>query len=98
MIMKVQIIALVIGRKKMTQIAFGNLTLANHMADFENHTNNHDMELDYIFQNYGHHLENLTVIEAERRIALENLRSLTKRMQSNRIKQNAESFCKYFSD
>lgn len=96
--MKVHVNALVIGRKKMNQIAFGNLTLANHLTDFENYVENNNDELDYIFKNYGHHLENLTVIEAERRIALENLRLLTKRMQSNRIKQNASAFCKYFTD
>ena len=82
----------------MQQVLFGNLTLKKVKSNSFDFLNKYHPEIEHIFRDINKKLENLTVIEAERKIALENLRSLTKRLQSNRLKQKARVFCKYFSD
>ena len=55
------------------------------------------MELNYLFKNSNKTLEAMTVVDAERRIALENLRKLTDELQTKRLRYNAKAFCKYFT-
>ena len=55
------------------------------------------MEINYLFENSKKTLEEMTVIEAERKIALENLRKLTSELQTKRLRYNSKSFCKYFT-
>ncbi len=82
----------------MNNSAFGNLTINKSAIHIKKLMSNNNYAIDYIFNNSDNHLDNLSVFEAERKIAFEHLRDLTKRLQSNRIKQNAKVFCKYFSD
>lgn len=53
--------------------------------------------LDFLFQNYDSKLVDLTVIEAEYKIAFENLKKLTTELQTKRLRYNAKSACKYFT-
>ncbi|MCD7780050.1 MAG: hypothetical protein LUH05_05195 [Candidatus Gastranaerophilales bacterium] len=54
-------------------------------------------EIDYLFKNSLSVLEKLTVIQEERAKALANLRNLTSQLQTNRLRYNAKSACKYFT-
>ncbi len=82
----------------MNNKSFGSLTLNKSIIHLKKILSNDDYAISYIFNDIDKHLKNLTVIEAERQIAFEHLRDLTKRLQSNRIKSNAKKFCRYFSD
>ena len=53
--------------------------------------------LDVLFENSTKQLEKLTVIEAERQAALENLRILTKTLQTKRLRNKVKSSNKYFT-
>ena len=82
---------------KMTK-SFCNLTVKNKIKyDIKRTLDKDSMEINYLFQNSNKTLETMTVIDAERRIALENLRKLTEELQTNRLRYNAKSFCKYFT-
>lgn len=77
---------------------FGKLTQKNKQYyDIKKILNKDSMEIDYLFQNSRNSLEHLDVIEAERKIALENLRKLTSELQTRRLRYNAKSSCKYFT-
>ena len=73
---------------------FGKLTLQKKIKSF---VNKNDLDLNYLFENFKGGLEKLSVIQAEREIALENLRNLTKELQTKRLLYKAKSSCKYFS-
>lgn len=78
--------------------SFCNLTVKNKRKyDIKRTLDKDSMEINYLFQNSNKILETMTVIDAERRIALENLRKLTEELQTNRLRYNAKSFCKYFT-
>ena len=77
---------------------FGKLTLKQKkLNDITSILASEDKELDILFQNHLHKLEKLTVIEAERKAALEKLRTLTVQLQTKRLRKNAKSSCKYFT-
>ena len=73
---------------------FGNLTLNNKKDELVPIC---DTKLNYIFKNSKKTLEHMTVIEAEREIAFQNLRKLTTELQTKRLRYNAKSACKYFT-
>ncbi len=78
--------------------SFCNLTVKNKIKyDIKRTLDKDSMEINYLFQNSNKTLETMTVIDAERRIALENLRKLTDELQTKRLRYNAKSFCKYFT-
>ena len=73
---------------------FGKLTTKGTLKSY---VNSNDLHLDYLFDNFRGGLEKLSVVQAERQIALENLRNLTKELQTKRLRYKAKSSCKYFS-
>lgn len=78
--------------------SFGKLTKKNnHKYDIKRILNKDTLELEFLFKNSRDSLEKLTVVEAERRIALDNLRKLTLELQSKRLDYNSKSSYKYFS-
>lgn len=78
--------------------SFCNLTTKNKKDyNIKRILNKDSMEINYLFENSKKTLEEMTVIEAERRIALENLRKLTSELQTKRLRYNSKSFCKYFT-
>ncbi len=77
---------------------FCNLTTRNKkQLNIKRILNKDTMELNYLFKNSNKTLEAMTVVDAERRIALENLRKLTDELQTKRLRYNAKAFCKYFT-
>ena len=77
-----------------TNPIFGRLTNNKHIKSY---VNSNTAQIDYLFKNHIGDLEKLSVIQAERQIALENLRNLTKELQTKRLRYKAKSYCKYFS-
>lgn len=62
--------------------AFGSLTLKQKkISDIKEILNNDNIDLDYLFKDSLKKLDGLSVIEAERQMALENLRTLTALLQ-----------------
>ncbi len=59
--------------------------------------NKNTKELEYLFCNSRNKLEKLTVIEAERQLALENLRKLVAQLQEGRAYIKNQSDFKYFT-
>ena len=77
---------------------FGNLTLKQKkLYDIGEILNKQDRDLDILFQNSMDKLEKLTVIDAERTAALENLRTLTTILQKKRLRSKIKSNNKYFT-
>lgn len=77
---------------------FGNLTLKQKkLYDIGKILNKQDRDLDILFQNSMDKLEKLTVIDAERTSALENLRTLTTILQTKRLRSKVKSSNKYFT-
>ena len=77
---------------------FGNLTLKQKkLYDIGEILNKQDRDLDILFQNSMDKLEKLTVIDAERTSALENLRTLTTILQTKRLRSKVKSSNKYFT-
>jgi hypothetical protein len=77
---------------------FGNLTLKQKkLYDIGKILNKQDRDLDILFQNSMDKLEKLTVIDAERTAALENLRTLTTILQTKRLRSKVKSSNKYFT-
>ena len=77
---------------------FCDLTTNNkNQLNIKRILNKDSMELNYLFKNSNKTLEAMTVVDAERRIALENLRKLTNELQTKRLRYNAKAFCKYFT-
>lgn len=75
---------------------FGNL-INQKKYDVRKILNQDTMHLDYLFKNSNGSFEELSVIQAERMIALENLRKLTNELQTKRLRYKARSSCKYFT-
>ena len=59
--------------------------------------NQDNMELEFLFNNVYGQLEKMTVISAERQLALENLRALTQQLQDKRLEYNSKEKSKYFT-
>ena len=77
---------------------FCGLTAKNkNRYDIKRILNKDSMEINYLFKNSNKTIEAMTVVDAERRIALENLRKLTDELQTKRLRYNAKAFCKYFT-
>lgn len=75
--------------------AFGQLT--ENKNNIISVVNKDTMQIDYLFKNSQSELEKMSVIYAERQIALENLRKLTSELQTKRLRYKAKSSCKYFT-
>lgn len=54
-------------------------------------------ELDYLYKNSNNHLKQFNIIETERQMALEQLRSLTSLLQTRRLREKVKSSSKYFT-
>lgn len=77
---------------------FGNLTKKKRKKyDIKEILDTESKLLDKLFVNSNMKLEKLTVIEAERRAALENLRTLTSLLQTKRLREKAKAANKYFT-
>ncbi len=77
---------------------FGNLTIKTKKEyNIKKILNNNTMEINYLFNNPEKSLEKLTIIEAERQIALEHLRDLTNELQTKRLRYKSKAVCKYFT-
>lgn len=59
--------------------------------------NDESKSLDILFENHLSKLDKLTVIDAERKAALENLRVLTTQLQTKRLREKSKSSCRYFT-
>lgn len=79
-----------------TKLGFGNLT-KKAKYDIKRVLNKDTMHIDYLFENSIGRLEQLSVIQAERQMAVENLRTLTKELQTKRLRYKAKNSCKYFT-
>lgn len=80
------------------QSNFGNLTLKQKkLYDICKILKTNDFEIDVLFCNSINRLEEMTVIEAERKEALENLRVLTSILQTKRLRNKTKSCNKYFT-
>lgn len=79
-----------------TNPIFGNLTKKTNY-DIKRVLNKDTMHIDYLFENSTGKLEQLSVVQAERQIALENLRNLTKELQTKSLRYKAKASCKYFT-
>ena len=67
---------------KNNNTAFGSLTLKQKkISDIKEILNNDSIDLDYLFKDSLKKLDGLSVIEVERQMALENLRTLTALLQ-----------------
>ena len=76
---------------------FCKLTLKQKKLNDFPFINKQTTELDWLFEDSMEKLEGFSVIEAERRLALENLRELTRRLQNKRLQENMKEKLKYFS-
>lgn len=77
---------------------FGTLTKKKKKSyDITEILNAGKSELDSLFKNSEIKLEKLTVIEAERQAALENLRTLTSLLQTKRLRDKVKAGNKYFT-
>ena len=77
---------------------FGTLTRKKQTKqDIKSILNEDTIEIEYLFGDAKSKLEKLTVIEAERKIALDNLRKLTKELQTMRLHYNEKDELKYFT-
>ena len=77
---------------------FGTLTKKKKkLYDITEILNAGKSELDSLFKNSELKLEKLTVIEAERQAALENLRTLTSILQTKRLRDKVKAINKYFT-
>lgn len=81
-----------------TNSDFGNLTLKQKkLYDISEILKKDDVDIDILFQNSLKKLEDMTVIEAERQAAIENLRTLTTRLQTKRLRNKVKENNKYFT-
>lgn len=81
-----------------TNSDFGNLTLKQKkLYDINEILKKDDVDIDILFQNSLQKLEDMTVIEAERQAAIENLRTLTTRLQTKRLRNKVKENNKYFT-
>ncbi len=81
-----------------TNSDFGNLTLKQKkLYDISEILKKDDVDIDILFKNSLQKLEDMTVIEAERQAAIENLRTLTTRLQTKRLRNKVKENNKYFT-
>ncbi len=79
-------------------LRFGNLvSKKNENMDVRIILNRNTKELEYLFRNTNNEIEKLNITEAERRIALENLRTMTALLQTRRLRNKIKSSSKYFT-
>lgn len=79
-------------------LRFGNLvSKKNENMDVRIILNRNTKELEYLFRNTNNEIEKLNITEAERRIALENLRTMTALLQARRLRNKIKSSSKYFT-
>ena len=76
---------------------FGNLTLKQKKINEFSFLNKKTTELDWLFEDSMNKLNDFSVVEAERKMALENLRDLTKRLQNKRLQEKMKDKLRYFS-
>lgn len=76
---------------------FGELITKYKNYNIQNIASDDCDDLDMLFYNIPSALQKMTVIEAERRFALENLRTLTSLLQTKRLHLNIKKSMKYFS-
>lgn len=77
-----------------TNTTFCRLT---NNRNIKSYVNPNTSQIDYLFKNSMGDMGKLSVVQAERQIALENLRNLTKELQTKRLRYKSKSYCKYFS-
>lgn len=56
-----------------------------------------NLEIDYLFEEHEKSLRNFNIMEAERNMAMDNLRKLTTLLQTRRLRYKAREACKYFT-
>ena len=84
--------------KNQVKTNFGHLTNKKQkFYDITEILKKDSIVLDVLFQNSTQQLEKLTVIEAERQAAIENLRTLTTRLQTKRLRNKVKENNKYFT-
>ena len=76
---------------------FGKLTLKQKKINDFSFINKNTIELDWLFHDSMKKLNGFSVVEVERKMALENLRDLTKRLQNKRLQERMRSRLRYFS-
>ncbi len=75
---------------------FGTLTQKNKI-DIKTFVDSETKDIDYLFKNSRNQLEKLTVIDAERQIALDNLRKLTEELQGKPLAYASNSKFTFFT-
>jgi hypothetical protein len=79
--------------------AFGSLTLKQKkLYEIKSILKNDNIDLDNLFKNSLNKLDSLSVIEAERKMALENLRNLTSQLRERSLNLKNNQNNEYFSD
>ena len=78
---------------------FGSLTLKQKkLYEIKSILKNDNIDLDNLFKNSLNKLDSLSVIEAERKMALENLRNLTSQLRERSLNLKSNQDNEYFSD
>ncbi len=78
---------------------FGSLTLKQKkLYEIKSILKNDNIDLDNLFKNSLNKLDSLSVIEAERKMALENLRNLTSQLRERSLNLKNNQDNEYFSD
>lgn len=78
---------------------FGSLTLKQKkLYEIKSILKNDNIDLDSLFKNSLSKLDSLSVIEAERKMALENLRNLTSQLKERSLYLKNNQDNEYFSD
>ncbi|MBQ9246747.1 hypothetical protein IJ182_10825 [bacterium] len=77
---------------------FGTLTKKNkQIYNIKTLLNQDTLEIEYLFGNAKKQLERMTVIEAERQIALDNLHEMAQELKSRRLQYNQNAKLNYFT-
>ena len=78
---------------------FGSLTLKQKkLYEIKSILKYDNIDLDNLFKNSLNKLDSLSVIEAERKMALENLRNLTSQLRERSLNLKNNQDNEYFSD
>ncbi len=75
---------------------FGTLT-KKEQNNIKPILNKDTLAIDYLFRNSQDKLEKMTVIAAEREIALNNLRNLTQELKNQRLAYSSDPKFRYFT-
>lgn len=76
---------------------FGEISRLRKLYNIREILKEKNEDIDYLFDKSIKHLENFNVVEAEREMALEQLRVLTSQLQTRRLRNKIKSSCKYFT-